>query len=242
MYTGGFMDNYEIFSLSLDIGQEIIKCTGEIHRAEDTIKRINLAHNQECRVFAIPKLIIAQCNKKIEIRKIDKEQTDLAELDRLNNLSRQLCYENNEEIRITKRKIYSDISSVFATFCATLSFCIFFGGNITDAIFSGIIGLMISYSGYKKASLPEFCSNLIDAFISGIMAYIPYFAGFNVNPDKIIVGTIMLLVPGLTVANAMRDMMNGDLLAGLIELFNSIFSALAIAFGVAGALWVFNRL
>lgn len=236
------MNNNEIFSLSLDIGQEIIRCGGEIHRAEDTIKRINLAYNQECRVFAIPKFIIAQSGQKTEIRKIDSERTDLSELDRLNSLSRRLCMESDEEIRVTRKKVYNQFAGVAATFTATFSFCIFFGGNIFDALFSGIIGLMISYSGYKKASLPEFSANLIDAFVSGIMAYIPYYAGFSVNPDKIIVGTIMLLVPGLTVANAMRDMMSGDLLAGLIELFNSIISALGIAFGTAGALFVFNNL
>ena len=41
------------------------------------------------------------------------------------------------------------------------------------------------------------------------------------------------LVPGLTVVNATRDMMNSDLLAGMSELFNAIMSALSIAFGVA---------
>lgn len=236
------MNNDEIFSLSLDIGQEIIKSGGEIHRAEDTIKRINRAYNQECRVFAIPRLIIAQCGKKTEIRKIDFESTDLTKLDRLNTFSRRLCRKNSEEIEITHDSVYGGFQTLMATFFATFSFCLFFGGNILDALFSGLIGLMISYSGYKKASLPEFSSNLIDAFVSGIIAHIPLFAGLSVNPDKIIVGTIMLLVPGLTVANAIRDMMYGDLLAGLIELFNSVMSALGIAFGAAGALFIFNRL
>ena len=58
------------------------------------------------------------------------------------------------------------------------------------------------------------------------------------TPDKIIIGTIMLLVPGLTVVNSIRDMMKGDLIAGLFELFNSIMSALAIALGVAGGIFI----
>lgn len=239
---GGLMNSYEIFSLSLDIGEAIIKSGGEIYRAEDTIKRINRAYNQDCRVFAIPRLIIAQSGKKIEIRKIEKENTDLAELDRLNTFSRRLCLENNEEISVTKNKIYSKSIQALSIFLATFSFSVFFGGTLVDAFFSGVTGLIISYSSYKNINLPEFSSNLIDAFIICIMAHIPYYIGFLVTPDKIIIGSIMLLVPGLTVANAMRDLMNGDLLAGLIELFNSIFSALGIAMGVAGGLFVFNRL
>lgn len=237
-----FVNNYEIFSLSLDIGEAIIKSGGEIYRAEDTIKRINKAYNQPCKVFAVPTLIIAQSGKKTEIRKIEKEDTDLSELDRLNAFSRRLCLENNEEISVTKKKIYKNEVQAFSIFLATFSFSVFFGATLTDAFFSGLIGLIISYSSYKNIDLPEFSSNLIDAFIICVIAHIPYYIGFSVTPDKIIIGSIMLLVPGLTVANAMRDLMNGDLLAGLIELFNSIFSALGIAMGVAGGLFIFNRL
>ena len=62
------------------------------------------------------------------------------------------------------------------------------------------------------------------------------------HQDKIIIGTIMLLVPGLTVVNAIRDMMNSDLLAGMGELFDAVMSALSIAFAVAGALWLFGKI
>ena len=34
--------------------------------------------------------------------------------------------------------------------------------------------------------------------------------------DKTIIGSIMLLVPGLAITNAIRDTISGDLLAGLI--------------------------
>ena len=239
---GDLMNKDEIFSLSLDIGQGIIKCGGEVNRAEDTIKRINLAHNQKCSVFAIPSLIIAQCGKNIQIRKIEREDTNLAELDRLNDLSRRLCGKNNKKLKTAQNKVYSKSLETTAVFAATSAFCLFFKGSITDAVFSGIIGIIISYCSYKKISLPLFSANLIDAFIAGTLSYIPKFIGLNVHPDKIIVGTIMLLVPGLTIVNAMRDMMNGDLIAGMLELFNSVMSALAIAFGVAGAIMIFNKI
>lgn len=230
------MTGKEIFTLSLDIGEGIICSGGEIHRAEDTIKRINKAYNQDCRVFALPSLIIAQSEENIEIRRIEREDIDLAELDRLNLLSRRICLNGYDEIKVTKKAVYGKTLNAMAVFAATFSYCIFFGGTTVDAILSGVIGLIISYMGYKKITLPLFSSNLFDAFIASVLAHIPILIGINIQPDKIITGTIMLLVPGLTVVNAMRDMMSGDLLAGLIELFNSIISALGIAFGVAGAL------
>lgn len=236
--NGDYMKDNEIFSLSLDIGREIIKSGGEISRAKDTIIRINNAYGKSCEVFALPSVIIAQSGKNIQIRHIDDETTDLAELSRLNNLSRRLCFETNEEIYITKKVLYSNGQELVAVAAATSAFCIFFGGSIMDALFSAIIGIFISYAGLQRLKLPLFTNNLISAFISGILAYIPLTAGLNIHPDKIIIGTIMLLVPGLTVVSAIRDLMSGDLIAGIFELLGSIMSALAIAFGIAGAIWV----
>lgn len=236
------MKSDEVFSLSLDIGEAIIKCGGEVHRAEDTIKRINKAYGNNCSVFAIPTLIIAQSGSNIQLRKIEKKDTDLSELARLNELSRRLCYEENEEINVTRKKTYSEFTEFICTLSATAAFCLFFGGSAVDAVFAAVTGIIITYAPYKKISLPLFSSNLADAFVAGISAHIPSALGISTNPDKIIIGSITLLVPGLTVVNAMRDMMSGDMAAGLFELFNSIISALGIALGIAGAILIFIQL
>ena len=236
------MQDNEIFSLSLDIGSEIIKSGGEISRATDTIIRINRAYGNSCEVFALPSIIIAQSGSNIQIRHIEREDTNLAELSRLNSLSRRLCFEMNEEIHITKKSTYSKLQEISAVAAATSSFCVFFGGSIYDALYSAAAGIVISYIGIQKFNFPLFTSNLISAFISSIMAYVPLKLGLDFHPDKIIIGTIMLLVPGLTVVSSIRDMMNGDLISGIFELFNSIMSALAIALGVAGGIWVMSWL
>lgn len=232
------MKDKEIFSLSLDIGREIIKCGGEISRAEDTVKRINKAYGNRCEVFALPSIIIAQCGGYMQIRKIDAEETDLSELSRLNALSRRLCSDKNDEISVTKNAGYSKIQNIIAICFATSSFCFFFGGTVIDAIISAVIGVIISYSGIQRFGFPLFTNNLISAFLSAVIANLPLKLGIFVNPGMIIIGTIMLLVPGLTVVNSIRDLMKGDLIAGMFELFNSIMSALAIALGTAGGIGV----
>lgn len=234
------MNKEEIFSLSLDIGQEIIKSGGEIHRAKDTILRINRAYDNDVKIFALPSLIIGWNEGKVQLRQIENEETDLSEIARLNDFSRRLCFEYNEEVNITRKKVYSKFWDTTAVAAATSAFCLFFGGTVTDALFSALIGIIITFSGYKKIHLPMFSSNLIDSFISGFLAHLPKIIEADVHPDKIIIGTIMLLVPGLTVVNAMRDMMSGDLIAGFIELINAVMSALAIAFGIAGAIMIFS--
>jgi uncharacterized membrane protein YjjB (DUF3815 family) len=50
------------------------------------------------------------------------------------------------------------------------------------------------------------------------------------------IGTIMVVIPGLLVCNAVRDMFAGDLFSGSFELLNGILTTLAIAAGYAAAL------
>ncbi len=234
------MDRKKIFSLSLDIAQNLIKYGAEISRAEETVKRINTAHGNECYVFALPTLIIAQCGEETQIRRIKPSETNLSELVRLNSISRRLCFEKNREPANIGKHLYPIYIDIISIFASSAFFSLYFGGNVTDALFSGITGLVISYSGSKMIRLPQFSSNLVSSFIAGALSFIPQKFGMNVQPDKIIIGTIMMLVPGLTVVNAIRDMMNSDLVAGIIELADAVMSALGIAFGVAGALILMN--
>lgn len=235
------MTDRNAFIKSVDIAEKIIENGGEISRAEETVKRINNAFEQDCRVFALPTLIIAQCGDFTQIRRIIPHDADLAELTRLNSLSRSICKSFSKEISESDGN-YPDIIEKISVFGATGAFSIFFGGTLLDALFSGIIGLIITYPPYKKMSLPLFSSNLLDSFIAGVLACLPAVFGIDTHRDKIIIGTIMLLVPGLTVVNAIRDMMSSDLFAGLIELVIAIMSALGIALGTAGALMIFKGL
>jgi len=61
--------------------------------------------------------------------------------------------------------------------------------------------------------------------------------GIGVSVDKIIIGNIMLLIPGIAFTTSVRDMISGDTISGLLGLCEAIIRALAIAVGFALVLW-----
>ena len=125
--------------------------------------------------------------------------------------------------------ICSVFFKIMSVFLATGAFCIYFGGSIADALVSGIIGLIILK--IPKSGVGVFAYALLQSTVAGILSYIPLFLGLAVSPDKIMIGTVMLLIPGITMGNAVRDVMYCDTLSGVIEFTESVFTALAIAFG-----------
>jgi uncharacterized membrane protein YjjP (DUF1212 family) len=228
--------------LSLEIGAAMMESGGEVRRTEDTVTRINYAAGAtDAQVWAVPGILTATviladntthtCTKRLE-----PEEIDLAELDRLNTLSRRLCRGETVDWTVTKRRIYSRRTRLLCTFLATAAFCIYFGGTWAEAVLCGGFGILVS--GYRPALQSGFTAVLLDATVAGLLAFTPQALGLPLRGANILIGTIMLLVPGLTVGNALRDMIDGDLLAGLLQLAEAVLCALAIALGCAFALWL----
>ena len=223
--------------LSLEIGAAMMESGGEVRRTEDTVTRINYAAGAtDAQVWAVPGIltatvILADNTTHTGTKRLGPEEIDLAELDRLNTLSRRLCRGETVDWTVTKRRIYSRRTRLLCTFLATAAFCIYFGGTWTEAMLCGGFGILVS--GYRPALQSGFTAVLLDATVAGLLAL-----GLPLRGANILIGTIMLLVPGLTVGNALRDMIDGDLLAGLLQLAEAVLCALAIALGCAFALWL----
>ena len=71
----------------------------------------------------------------------------------------------------------------------------------------------------------------ITSFIGGILASITGLIGFGSNVGIIMIGTIMLLVPGIAFGGALRNLLWGDLLAGTLEIIRAALTAFMIALG-----------
>lgn len=229
-------NNMEIEQIALDIGAKMIENGAEINRVEDTITRILSSRRiKKASVFCISSIIIISTQNKVYAKRIRRNDLNLFGIEQLNSESRCICEGKPFQ---KEENTYPLIIKILSVFLATGSFCIYFGGNIRDALFAGITGLAISC--IKPIINAGFAKTFCDSVIAGILAYIPSFFISNIHPDKIMIGTIMLSIPGLTVGNAMRDIMNSDTLSGIIELINAVFTALSIALGFSAAVLIFE--
>lgn len=63
-------------------------------------------------------------------------------------------------------------------------------------------------------------------------------AGLGQSADLITIGALMILVPGVALTNAVRDVMVGDMVSGLSKLAEAVLIGVAIALGTGLALGV----
>ena len=75
-------------------------------------------------------------------------------------------------------------------------------------------------------------TNVLGSIFISILAILFAFTGLPIHYDKIIIGGIMPLVPGIPLTNSIRDFINSDYLSGSIRLIDALLTAFCIAVGV----------
>ena len=241
-----------LLHLLLEMGERLLSAGAEINRVEDTLERIGLAYGAaRMNVFVITSSIIitmenADGRLLTHTRRINfNGGTDFAALEQLNELSRQCCAEpftlDEFKKRMYPQKDPHRIRELYlGSILAAGSFAVFFGGTWMDGITAAIVGVLICFLQEKVTGL--FANNimfdLVCAFLTGIViCTVVKFLSF-LNLDKIMIGDIMLLIPGIAMTNAVRDMLMGDTISGLMRLIESILWAGALAVGFMASIWM----
>ncbi len=236
----------EALNRAMNIGEQMLLSGAEVHRVEDTLYRLCASFGAErTDVFIITSSMIVTIHTPggeiyTETRRITASGTDFERLDKLNNLSRRICYQGLEvseidaEIKkITNVKTFPFWSEVFAYAIIAGAFTLFFGGTWFESLVSLVIGavirLLIFFSDCTVKN--KIFAKFIASFASASAAYLAKRLGIITDVDEIIIGNIMTLIPGIGLTNALRDLFTGDSIAGLLRTVEAVLNALAIAAG-----------
>ena len=237
--------------IAVELGEHVMRSGGEISRAEDTVNRICKAYGAvTVDVTAILSVIVVTAdfggvsiNTSRRITEIGSH--NLGRLSRLNNLSRRICRERPqkedflrelEEIN-QKSRVSAPVSMVGAILAAA-GFAVYFGGDLFDALCSGLIAIpMTLLLGYLlNTQMNNIIAKFIVCLLGGVLAMLVGRTGLGCNVDKIMIGNIMNVIPGVLLANSFRDLFGGDIMSGFFRMCTAVLDAVAIAFGYAVAI------
>ena len=235
------MEMKKVLKYAMEIGECMLVSGAGVSRVEDTISRICKAYGaKEANVFSITSSIVTTIeDEKGEIltqtKRIRSYKTDFTKLDELNQLSRYMCRELSEEeevkrkiSEIKKGKVVVFTEEVLTSAVIAAAWTSFYGGGITEGIIAMIAGAFVAVlARYIKILAPnEMVLNFLLSFFVAAFAYISAKFGLTEDYGKIIIGNIMLLVPGVAFVNALRDM-----IGGILRVCESILLAVFLAAG-----------
>ncbi|MBQ7337816.1 MAG: threonine/serine exporter family protein [Clostridia bacterium] len=249
------MDADRLLCCALDVASLTLKCGGEIHRVEETIVRICRSYGaQHVEVSAITSMIHATVRLpdgtlSSQMRRIVVGANDLGQLEQCNSLSRRICSELPDydtlqaEVRTLKDRgnapLWQDLGGALLT---VGGFAVFFGGTLFDGIAAGVIGvLMALLARYAMPFANHFARTLLLSVLGSVLSYATVAIGFGNNVDKVMIGTIMYVVPGLALGTALRDLLSDDTLSGVLRLFRSLLIAVTIALGYTAGIYLYGE-
>lgn len=232
----------------LDIGEVLLTSGAEVMRVEDTVTRLCSAYGfTKSDVFTITSSMVITVRTPAgrtmtQTRRIYRQNVNLDRVAKANALSRQLCCAPlpkqalEEAIRQLKTSpAYSFWVQEALYAVVSAAFCLFFGGSWLDAVAAFLSGTLLHLviRLIDRLHMNDILHCMLASFLTGLSVVALGFCGLAQNPDKVIIGNIMLLIPGLQFTSSIRDMINGDTLSGLLGFCQAILKAAAVAIGFA---------
>lgn len=246
---GKYAMNYKLLVDTAMLAGEIMLSGGaETFRVEDTMTRIlKTSCLQRCEVFVVSTgIVLTLDDSTIDaismVRRVEERSTNLGNIAMVNDISRKLCQgmlsveEAYDSLCLLKhQKRYPNWLIYICLIVTTASSAIILGSTALESMFAAINGVLIVLSEmlYKKVRINRFVSNMfVSAFIAlttGLFHNIP---GVNVSVEPIIAGSIMPLLPGVAITNAIRDTLQGDYMSGAARVIEAFVIAASLAVGI----------
>jgi uncharacterized membrane protein YjjP (DUF1212 family) len=236
----------QIVEVCLLAGKIMLQNGAETYRVEDTMMRIAASFGiRESHSYVTPTGIIFSIDGTgpTKLIRIAERSTDLQKVIIVNSISRKIssgelsleeAYDMLKEVE-TKHLAYPLWVQVAAAAIASGCFAIIFQGGWGDflpALISGGVGFYSLDYVHRLVKIKVF-AEFLASFIAGILAVWFVGIGLGHDLDKIIIGSVMPLVPGMLMTNAVRDLMAGHLVAGLSKGAEAFLTAFAIGTGIA---------
>ena len=244
------MDYRILMELASELGTRLAVAGAETYRIEESIVRVLAAYGLDSRVYSVPNslFITIMVPGELPITQLCRMKnvgTDLDAVEKYNNLSRAICAQKPDPKVALEwmkeadkaRKTYSFPIVLLGHILVACGLCVFYGGAVSDVICAGLCGLFLGLfdTFLGKVNSNAFFQKIASGFAMAFFAYLLAEFGMARNIDTSVIGTLMLLVPGLLFTNSLRDMIFGDINSGVNRAVTALLIASAVALGTAAA-------
>ena len=242
----------KLLELAVELGCTLMSGGAEIYRVEESMRQLLNAYRLDtAEVFAIPSCIIVSVTTPAghtvtRMRRIPAHGTDIELLERCNALCRSLCKQpapvHEAQIlleRVRERPRYSTRRVLAGYVLAPTCFAPLFGGGLYDALGAAVGGLAVGLTalyGQRLTGSNSFFRTVVCSAVASLSALALVRLGLGGHVDIVTISILMLLVPGLALTSAMREIMVGDTVSGLSRVADTILTGGAIALGAAAGL------
>lgn len=246
-----------IMEAAMRAGHILLENGAEISRVEETIDRICRHYGIESEnAFVLSNgIFMTMGNHREEyfarVQHIPVSGAHLNRVAAVNQLSREI--EEGKYRAEELEKCLDDIEAmpgkrqavqILASAVGSGTFCYLFGGDLSDcgaAFLSGLL-LYVYVLNISAPRLSKLVGNILGGALVTLICMVLYHLHFGSHISSMIIGSVIPMVPGVAFTNAIRDIADGDYIAGSVRMLDAMLVFLAIALGVGLMFTLYHRI
>ena len=246
----------KVMEAAMRAGQILLSNGAEISRVEDTIDRICHHYGIEsANAFVLSNGIFTTMGGRREeffakVQHIPVSGAHLNKVAAVNQLSREIaegkhtiddvehCLDEIEHMQGKKM-----LTQIAASGVGSASFCYLLGGDMADCFAAFVIGFFLyAFILFGTKNRSKIVANMAGSAFATFLCIVLYRLGIGHHMSSMIIGAVVPLVPGVAFTNAIRDIANGDYIAGTVRMLDALLVFVSIALGVGVVLSINYRL
>ena len=244
-----------ILDFTAELGRRMLACGANLERVNDTMTRV-------CASYGLEDVSIYSLNSIIQISASTKESGSavrqvsvppagihLEKLNRLNKLSRTVCSQKPEPLSLRPMLIkaeqvdeYPEWAILTCRLISMICLAFMFDGTWRDAIASVMIVFVLYWliKALQKANFNAIIVNLVTMFVGSTLALMLCRIDVGQTYSIIMITCGMLLIPGISMVNAVRNLLCANEMNGILELIKALLETFAIVLGIVASLFLFG--
>lgn len=253
------MKNYKLLVDTAALAGEIMLSSGaETYRVEDTMYHI-LKTSDISTIEALALLtgiVVTVNDESMEqpltvMKTVNDRVTNMSTIIKVNDISRKYCAgkvtleEAYEQLNHVKGKVYNRLLYNVGTIGIAIGFVMMFGGKSTEILVTAIVGAFLA-AMITLGKIAKWSGIFVNAFsgmgIAMIAMLFKNYVFLGMNMDVVIIATIMPIVPGVAITNAIRDTLQADYLSGCGRILEAFLTAASVAVGIGLGMVMANGL
>lgn len=245
----------KILEFTVKLGQRMILSGANLERVNDTMYRVCESYGlEEISIFSLTSTIMVSastpegdfCTRHVSV---PPSGIHLAALSKYNQLSRTVCSELPPPEKLSgllkqadERTEYSTGIIICGYLMAMTCLCLMFGGTAGDVISADLITVVL-YWLIRLLNLPGLNRIVKDAicmWCAGFLTILLVKAGLGKSFFTIILTNSMMMIPGIPLVNAVRNIFCGNEMTGIIEIIKVLLETTAIVVGFVVSIYMFG--
>jgi uncharacterized membrane protein YjjP (DUF1212 family) len=245
----------ELGALLLDIGVSLLKAGATCSRIRITMTRFALTYEYTPHITIGPKSVSLTLNDENGLtqftgsRSTPAQGVDFKMISGISRLSWTTSRENLpvQQLKVELSKLhmvkhYPRIIILCFVSLAGAAFCYTFGGNYIEMLVTfgaTFSGLFVRQQLLKYEFNPYLCA-YIAAVVASLFTGAFHMAGLNITLENAFSTCVLFLIPGVPLINSFTDLIDGNILNGMVRGVNALIYALAIAFGLVTTIIIYH--